>query len=127
MSDSNEPAPAPATRDLIIGHARGLAGALAGAAVGYFLFKYLVESRGLVLFAMPGALIGLGRSVLYRKTSWVLAALCGAISLAVPIYIAETDFNDGVSGLTNASKLAIFFSGAIGTYLGLGRLWAKGW
>lgn len=126
MSESNSSAAPLLTRDTIFAYARGLAGMAAGAVLAYFLFKYLVENNGLVIFAMPGALIGLGRSVLMRRPSWILGGVCAAISLAVPIYIAETDFNDGVSGLTNLSKMAIFFSGVIGFYLGAGRLWAKG-
>ncbi len=127
MSESENTAEPILTREVVAAYARGLAGACLGAVLGYLMFKYLVQNHGLVVFALPGALVGLGRSILMHRKSWAMAMICAAISLAVPIGIAETDFNDGVSGLTNLSKMAIFFSGAVGFYLGLGRLWSTGW
>lgn len=131
MSDSPDKdyQPAPAQRatmgGLRLGEGSflgGLIGAAVGTVIAWYLFLYLITNFGWVAVAMPGAVVGLGRAVMMRGKSWILAGICAAIGLAMPLYIIFTRTQHTMESLSDFNKLGIFIGGAIGFYLGLGKL-----
>ena len=66
---------------------RGLAGAVIGGVVGYFVFRWLARS-GLYGIIIPGALLGLGAGLAARGQSIVLGVIAGCATLALSI-VAE--------------------------------------
>src|SRR5262245_36091539 len=77
------PAPAPAPLVML----RGLAGAVIGGALGYFLFGWL-RARGVYAHAVPGALIGVGAGMLAGGRSSALGVLSALAAVALTL-IAE--------------------------------------
>ena len=65
--------------------ARTLAGALAGGAVGYFVFGWLV-GQGFYAPAIPGVLLGLGGGWLGTQRSQALAISCGLLATALCLF-----------------------------------------
>ena len=76
-----QPAPesGPATSTLL-GMLRGLGGAIAGGAAGYFAFRFLAEHR-LYGIMIVGLLIGLGASLAAQQRSMALGVLCAVLAL----------------------------------------------
>jgi len=62
----------------------GVAGAIAGGVVGFFLFQILVD-QGLYFMVLPGALVGLGCGLAVRSRSFVFSAIAMLISIPVTI------------------------------------------
>ena len=63
----------------------GLAGAVAGGAVGSFAFGWLAR-QGFYALALPGVMLGLGASWLSRGCPKPLAIGCGVMALALGIF-----------------------------------------
>jgi hypothetical protein len=61
-----------------------LAGAVAGGALGYFAFFWLV-SQGYYGLVLPGGLLGMGAGMV-RNKSVVVAILCGLMATALGVY-----------------------------------------
>jgi hypothetical protein len=66
--------------------ARGLAGALVGGLIGYFLFRWL-RVRGMAGYAIPGGLIGICAGLLARGKSYLLAAVCAIAAFFLTVYL----------------------------------------
>src|SRR5688572_27483519 len=63
---------------------RGLAGAIVGGAIGFFVFRLLVR-QGLYGMMIPGALLGLGAGVAARGKSIPLGIACALTAIALAI------------------------------------------
>ncbi|MCF7975620.1 MAG: hypothetical protein K9N55_17520 [Phycisphaerae bacterium] len=63
----------------------GLAGAIAGAVLGYFLV-FVIARQGFYAIALPGALLGLGCGALSGRKSVAMGIMCGVLGFAVGIY-----------------------------------------
>jgi hypothetical protein len=74
------------SQSLPITLARGAAGALVGAAIGYFAF-FWASSQGFYVLALPGALVGIGCGMATGKFSRPAGALAGMIALALCLFI----------------------------------------
>jgi hypothetical protein len=72
-------------RRLVISNLLGLVGAAAGGALGFGIFWWLWEQDyyGLMI---PGALLGLGCSLLARHNSMVRGVLCGIAALGLALF-----------------------------------------
>ncbi len=102
----------------------GLVGAAVGGVVSYFVFHWFLR-RGIVLLALPGALVGLGRFVVVRRKSWLLAGICMAVGLSLTLYIADNVVVGGIGSLRPFAIFVIVTGGLIAFWFGLGRS-AKG-
>ncbi len=69
----------------LISNLLGLAGAIAGGVAGFYTFGWLWE-HGFLGLMVPGALLGLGCSLLARHHSIVRGVLCGIIALALSFF-----------------------------------------
>src|SRR4051812_27019832 len=65
--------------------ALGLAGALVGGVVGYFLVGWLAK-QGFYGVALPGVLLGVGAGLLAKQPSPSLAITCGIMALALGVF-----------------------------------------
>lgn len=65
--------------------ARGLAGAAAGGALGYFAFVWIAH-QGFYAVALPGTLLGMGASLFARERSLSLSILCGVLALGLGLF-----------------------------------------
>ena len=63
----------------------GLLGAALGGVVGSIGFLWIAK-QGFYALALPGALMGLGCSLLARHRPMALAVTCGVLALAVGVY-----------------------------------------
>lgn len=63
----------------------GLIGAAVGGAVGYFLFLWALK-QGFYALILPGALLGLGCSVLARHRSLGRGLVCGAAAFILTLH-----------------------------------------
>jgi hypothetical protein len=61
-----------------------LGGAAVGGALGYWGFLWLIE-RGWLGLILPGALIGLGASVVRNRSIWV-AVVCGSAAVLLALF-----------------------------------------
>ncbi len=66
-----------------------LIGAVAGALVGYFAFRWIAR-QGFYALVLPGGLLGIGAG-LFRNKSNVLCIACGLMGLALG-FLAEWQF-----------------------------------
>ena len=73
---------------------KGTAGAVLGATAGYFLFGWLID-QGLYGLALPGALTGIGASLLSRRRSIVVAIIAGIVAFGVSALCEATFLQDG--------------------------------
>lgn len=117
-------------RELVTAIVRGMAGAIAGGALAYFLFEWLLR-HGLYAIALPGALVGISCAMLSRRKSNLLGALCALAGLALAIYLEWSNFPlvadprlaYFVSHLQDVSAptlLMILLSGVFGFWFGRG-------
>jgi hypothetical protein len=102
------------------GFVRGLVGAVVGAVAGYYVFFFFAK-KGIVLLALPGALVGLGRVMFVRRRSWALALICLVVGVALELYIANDLFAEGLRALGPWHYVIISVGGAVALYFGLGR------
>jgi hypothetical protein len=63
----------------------GLAGALAGGAVGYAAFIWIAR-QGFYALMLPGAAAGLGASLLVRDRSVLRGVLCGLFAVGLGLF-----------------------------------------
>ena len=64
---------------------RGLGGALAGAILGYILFRWLYRS-GLYGIMLPGVLLGTGAGLAARSRSQTLGVICALLAVAATLF-----------------------------------------
>jgi hypothetical protein len=63
----------------------GLVGAIAGGALGFFIFRWLLN-QGFYGLMIPGALLGLGCSLLARHNSIPRGVLCGIAAFGLALF-----------------------------------------
>ncbi len=63
----------------------GLAGALAGGAVGYFAFIWIAR-QGFYALMLPGGLAGFGASLFVSNRSVLRGVLCGVFALGLGLF-----------------------------------------
>jgi hypothetical protein len=113
--------------------ARGLAGAIAGGVVGYFVFQWLA-SRGLLAHMAPGVLIGMGAGFAARRRILALGVICAISALALTIVaewlrapmIADESFTYFITHLNQMNNatfklVAIGLGAAAAFWFGQGR------
>jgi hypothetical protein len=114
--------------------ALGLAGAVAGAALGHFAFIWIAR-QGFYAPLLPGVLAGVGGGLLVKDRSVVRAVICGVIALAAGLF-SEWRFAPFITDqslgyfLTHIQELRpitllMIAAGAVGGFwfsLGRGRL-----
>ena len=83
-SQTESPIPKSAALDPLV-FVRGIAGAVVGGLLGYFLFRWLY-ANGLYGLMIPGALLGLGAGLAARGKSVPLGVICAVAGLAVGVY-----------------------------------------
>jgi len=69
----------------IVSHLLGLVGAVIGGTVGVLIFRWLV-SQGLYGLMIPGAMLGLGCSLLAQHRSHARGLACGLAALVLGLY-----------------------------------------
>src|SRR6516165_3133760 len=69
----------------LISNLLGLAGAIVGAVIGFYTFGWLLE-HGFLGLMVPGALLGLGCSLLARHPSIPRGALCAVAALGLSFF-----------------------------------------
>lgn len=107
-----------------LGHALGLLGGLAGGALGYYTFMWLVD-QGFYGLMIPGAFLGLGCGLLSRDRSLPRGLICGLAGLALGLYcewrfrpfIADESFTYLVTHLNQKRPITLIM-------LGLGAVFA---
>jgi len=109
----------------------GLAGALAGGALGYFAFLWIAR-QGFYALMLPGGLAGLGAGLFVRDRSLLRGVLCGLFALGLGLF-AEWRFapfirDPGlgyflahVGDLRPITLLMIAGGAVLGYWLALGR------
>ncbi|HIJ65433.1 MAG TPA: hypothetical protein HPP77_05720 [Candidatus Hydrogenedentes bacterium] len=95
-------------------------GAVLGGIVGYLLF-YLCVRKGIVMWALPGAFVGLGRAALARRKSWILACICGTGGLGLGLYIVNDALLGGIRTASAITLSIVVVGGVIAFWFGLGR------
>jgi hypothetical protein len=83
---------------LLISNVLGLVGAVVGGVLGFYIFRWLL-GQGFYGLMIPGALLGLGCSLLARHTSMVRGVICGVAALGLAL------FTDWYFTITNDSFL----------------------
>jgi hypothetical protein len=61
-----------------------LVGAIAGGALGYWAFFWIVE-QGFYALVLPGGLLGLGAGIV-KNRSWLIAVVCGLAAIGLGMY-----------------------------------------
>jgi hypothetical protein len=109
----------------------GLAGALAGGAVGYVAFIWIAR-QGFYALMLPGAMAGLGASLLVSNRSVLRGVLCGLFAVGLGLF-AEWRFapfikDQGfgyflahIADLRPITLLLIIAGGGFGYWFALGR------
>lgn len=69
----------------LISNLLGLVGAIAGGVLGFYTFGWLLD-HGFLGLMIPGAILGLGCSLLARHPSIARGVLCGAAALALSLF-----------------------------------------
>jgi len=69
----------------LISNLLGLIGAIVGSVLGFYTFGWLLE-HGFLGLMIPGALLGLGCSVLARHPSTVRGVFCGIAALGLSLF-----------------------------------------
>ena len=93
---------------------QGVAGALAGAGIGFVIFTLLIKHVGVYAMAIPGAMVGLACGYASRQRSLVLGIACALIACATMIFAEWWNFpfqKDESLGffLKNLGKLSSLF------------------
>jgi hypothetical protein len=109
----------------------GLAGALAGGALGYFVFIWAAQ-HGFYALMLPGAFAGAGASLFVTDRSVLRAVLCGPFALGLGLFaewrfapfIADKGlsyFVAHVHQLQTLTLLMVVGGAVLGGWLALGR------
>src|SRR5271155_4503764 len=69
----------------LISNLLGLIGAIVGSVLGFYTFGWLLE-HGFLGLMIPGALLGLGCSLLARHPSIVRGVFCGIAALGLSLF-----------------------------------------
>lgn len=72
-------------KSTVVNWLRGIAGAIGGAVLGYFLFGWLLR-QGLYAMVLPGAMLGVGCGWLSGIRSRPLGILCGVAALLLGLF-----------------------------------------
>jgi len=88
---------------------RGLLGAIIGGGVGWFVYFWLLN-QGFDGLMIPGALVGVGFSMLSRRSAWSFGLACAAIGLGLMLvceWQSLLNYRNGpfLDFLTNIHKL----------------------
>ncbi len=124
-----EPAPAHPSRTAKL--AFGLLAAFAGGLLGHFAFLWIAR-QGFYPLALPGALAGLGYSLVSKQNRLPAASVCGGWALAVGIFSEwrlAPFINDASLGyflthlqdLKPMTMMMILLGGIFGFWFALGR------
>jgi hypothetical protein len=105
-------------RSSIVSNALGLVGAAIGGVAGYALF-FWIASKGYYGMMIPGALMGLGSSLLARHRSVPRGAVVGLSALVLGVYTewryapfkADQSFGFLVTHLTDTSPITLLMIG----------------
>jgi len=98
--------------------ALGLAGALVGGALGFFLVSWLAR-QGFYGVALPGVMMGVGAGMLAKRPSLPLAILCGVMALALGVFtewklfpfIKDGSFSYFLAHLSDLKQLTLLMIG----------------
>ena len=112
----------------LVSNLLGLVGAIIGGAIGFYTFDWL-RNQNLYGLMIPGALLGLGCSLLARHHSTARGAVCGIAALGLGLYTEwkfwpfKSDesfsyFLTNISSLKTATLLMIVFGAAIAAVIG---------
>lgn len=63
----------------------GLFGAAIGGAVGFFVYRWLLQ-QGLYGLAIPGGMLGLGFGLAARRSHWIYGAICLGLALGLSLF-----------------------------------------
>ncbi len=63
----------------------GLPGAIAGGALGYFVYKWAL-SQGFYALVIPGAFLGFGFGLAARRSHWVFGILCFVLAFGLSLF-----------------------------------------
>jgi hypothetical protein len=107
----------------VISNLLGLVGAIIGGVLGFYTFRWLFE-HGFYGLMIPGALVGLGCSLLAQHPSSARGLLCGAAALGLGIFTewkfrpfaADESFSYFMSHLTQLSPVTYLMLG-VGTVI----------
>jgi hypothetical membrane protein len=113
----------------------GLAGAVVGGVIGFFVFQWALR-QGFYLLALPGMLVGLGGSLLIRRRSMALAIVCGVLAVLLGIFsewkclpfTADDSlgyFLSHLGDLRAMTLIMLVLGGFCGFYFALGRRQGK--
>jgi hypothetical protein len=69
----------------VISNLLGLVGAIAGGALGFWVFRWLL-GQGFYGLMIPGAMLGLGCSLLARHDSRIRGVLCGIAAFILALF-----------------------------------------
>jgi hypothetical protein len=102
---------------ILISNLLGVIGAVAGGAVGFFIFRWL-RQQGFYGLMIPGALLGLGCSLLARHASVARGVFCGLAALALALFtewwfrpfIADDSLNYFFAHLKDLSGITILMT-----------------
>jgi hypothetical protein len=112
--------------DRILSNVLGLVGAAVGGTLGFFLFRWILE-QGFYALMLPGALLGLGGSIVSRHYSFARGVVCGLAALVLGLF-TEWHFmkHDGsfvflvrhANQLTPITQIMIAAGGLFGYWFG---------
>lgn len=111
--------------------AAGIFGGIAGACVGYYLFR-LLATQGFYALVLPGALAGIGCGSLSRHRSVLLGAISAIIGLSAGIYsewrqypfMEDDSFNYFIMNLHQLRPFTLLLmvaGGILAFWFGMGR------
>lgn len=108
----------------------GLAGALVGGVLGWFIFNWGL-SQGLVAHVVPGALVGVGFGLAARCHSPYFGIICGVLAFGLGLFVEWYNFpfvaNDSLGYfLTHIHQLKPFNLIMIGLGVALAYSYGKG-
>lgn len=103
---------------------RGLAGAIIGGVIGYFLTKW-IASQGFYALVVPGALAGLGCGYLSGARSNAIGIACGVLGLVAGLatdwmlapFAVDNSFGYYITHLHNLAPFVMLMI-ALGVYCG---------
>ncbi len=109
----------------------GMAGAVVGGAIGYYVFMFLAE-RGYLALLLPGAAIGIGCGYMSKTRSVPLGIVCGVLALGFGLFAewmrapfaTDASFGFFIShpfDLPSVTQIFILLGGVCGFWFGMGR------
>ncbi len=129
---TKQPSASGAAQTLAVSYALGVVGAITGAIVAFYLYRYTLQF-GMVFMALPGALAGLGCGYLSKIRSIPLGIVAASVSIATAIFMRYSNWvlvdqhsfghylSNGIWWSSMSGKLMIGTSGLFGFWLGIGR------